>query len=324
MTKKQVEKSRLEAAVEKINKVYGSGSIMNLGKNEIVEGIERIPFTIPSLDDILGGGLPKGRIIEIFGPESSSKTTLCLHAIAASQAEKKECAFIDSEHSLNLKYAENLGVDLHRLYLAQPNNGEEALDILETLLEADLGIIVIDSVAALTPKAEIDGDMGDSRMGLHARLMSQAMRKIVGKVKKSNTTVMFTNQLRKKIGVVFGNPEVTTGGEALKFYASIRLDLRSKAKEKDGDVVVGEWVRVKAVKNKVAVPHQECDVLLIYGEGYSFIQDIMDRAVEMDVLKRSGSWWSYDETKLGQGASKVRCLLKDNTELVKEIYDKIK
>ena len=312
--------------LEKINKIYGEGSIQKARGEGPIKGIERFSLPFPGLNEVLGGGIPRGRIIEVFGPEASSKTTFCLHVIAAGQKETgQEASFIDAEHSLNLEYAENLDVDLEKLNLSQPDCGEEALEILEFLLDANQCVIVIDSVAALVPQAEIDGEMGDSKMGLQARLMSQAMRKIVAKVEKSKTTVIFTNQLRETL-MSWGNPEVTTGGKALKFYASIRVDIRGSTKIMKGETeVVGNIVKIKAVKNKTAPPFRFTEMQLYYGEGYSQAADLLKACVDLKIIDSiGGGWHVYGETKLGQGQANVVGVLSDNLELMDELKSKIK
>ena len=315
----------LQAAVSKIEKNYGKGSIMKLG-DKAVEDIETIPTGSISLDSALGvGGFPKGRIIEIYGPESSGKTTLAIHAIAESQKQGGLAAFIDAEHAFDSSYAKKLGVDVDNLYISQPDNGEQALEIAENLISSGaVDIIVIDSVAALTPKSEIDGEMGDSKMGLHARLMSQALRKMTATISKTKCCCIFINQLREKIGVMFGSPETTTGGNALKFYSSIRIDIRRIQAIKEGDTNIGNRVRVKIVKNKVAPPFRQVEFDLLFGQGISKIGEIVDIGVEAEVLKKSGSWFSYGETKLGQGREAVKQLLLDNPELQEEIETKIR
>ena len=314
----------LQAALSKIEKDFGKGSIMKLGEEKI-ENVEVIPTGSIGLNAALGvGGYPKGRIIEIYGPESSGKTTQAIHAIAECQKAGGVAAFIDAEHAFDRFYAEKLGVDIDNLYISQPDNGEQALEIADSLIRSSaVDILVVDSVAALTPKKEIEGDMGDSAVGLHARLMSQALRKLTGTIAKTNTTCIFINQLREKIGVMFGNPETTTGGNALKFYASVRLDIRKAAAIKDGDNIIGNQVRVKVVKNKVAPPFRKAEFEITFGEGISKTGEIADLGVEHEIIKKSGSWFSYGDTKLGQGRDAVKQLLADNPELCEEIEAKI-
>ena len=314
----------LQAALANIEKNFGKGSIMKMGEEKI-ENVEVIPTGSISLNAALGvGGYPKGRIIEIFGPESSGKTTLAIHAIAECQKAGGVAAFIDAEHAFDRFYAEKLGVDIANLYISQPDNGEQALEIADQLIRSSaVDILVVDSVAALTPKKEIEGDMGDSAVGLHARLMSQALRKLTGTIAKTKTTCIFINQLREKIGVMFGNPETTTGGNALKFYASVRLDIRKSQAVKDGDNVIGNTVKVKVVKNKVAPPFRKAEFQIMFGEGISKVGEIVTLAVDFDIIKKSGSWYSYGTTKLGQGDAAVKELLKDNPELCDEIEAKI-
>ena len=314
----------LQAAMSKIEKDFGKGSIMKLG-DEQIENVDIIPTGSLGLNAALGvGGYPKGRIIEIYGPESSGKTTLAIHAIAEAQKQGGIAAFIDAEHAFDRFYAQKLGVDIDNLYIAQPDNGEQALEIADQLIRSSaVDIIVIDSVAALTPKKEIEGDMGDSAVGLHARLMSQALRKLTSTIAKTNTTCIFINQLREKIGVMFGNPETTTGGNALKFYASVRLDIRRVTSLKDGDQVVGNQVRVKVVKNKVAPPFRKAEFEITFGEGISKIGEILDLGVEYGIIQKSGSWFSYGDSKLAQGRDATKALLKDNPELCEELETKI-
>ena len=314
----------LQAAMAKIEKDFGKGSIMKLG-DESVEDVDTIPTGSLSLDAALGvGGYPKGRIIEIFGPESSGKTTLALHAIAEAQKAGGLAAFIDAEHALDRFYAAKLGVNTDDLLISQPDNGEQALEIADQLIRSSaIDIIVIDSVAALTPKAEIEGDMGDNKVGLQARLMSQALRKLTSSISKTNTTCIFINQLSEKIGIMFGNPETTTGGNALKFYASVRLDIRRVTTLKDGDTPIGNQVRVKIVKNKVAPPFRKAEFEITFGEGISRAGEIVDLGVELGILKKSGSWFSYGETRLGPGRDAVKKLIKDNPELSEEIEAQI-
>ena len=315
----------LQLTLDKLDKTYGKGSVMKLG-DVVTEEIDAISSGSLGLDLALGvGGYPRGRVIEIYGPESSGKTTLTLHAIAEAQKAGGIAAFIDAEHAFDKFYAENLGVDIDNLIISQPDHGEQALEITENLIRSGaIDIVVIDSVAALTPKAEIEGEMGDSKMGLHARLMSQALRKLTGTISKTNCTVIFINQLREKIGVMFGNPETTTGGNALKFYASVRLDIRRRTQIKDGDRVIGNSTKVKVVKNKVAPPFQIAEFDIMYGEGISKVGEILDIGVELGIVKKSGSWFSYGDTKLGQGRDAVKGLIKDNPELAEELEGKIK
>ena len=315
----------LQAAISKIEKNYGKGSIMKLG-DRAVEEIDTISTGSIALDAALGvGGFPKGRIIEIYGPESSGKTTLAIHAIAESQKNGGLAAFIDAEHAFDSNYAKKLGVDVDNLYISQPDNGEQALEIADNLISSGaVDIIVIDSVAALTPKSEIDGEMGDSKMGLHARLMSQALRKMTATISKTKCCCIFINQLRDKIGVMFGSPETTTGGNALKFYSSIRLDIRRIQAIKDGETNIGNRVRVKIVKNKVAPPFRQVEFDLLFGQGISKMGEMVDIGVDAGIIKKSGSWFSYGETKLGQGREAVKQLLADNPELQEEIAAQIK
>ena len=324
LTPQQQKMKALMAAMAKIEKDFGKGSIMKMG-DEKIENVEVIPTGSIGLNAALGvGGYPKGRIIEIFGPESSGKTTLAIHAIAECQKAGGIAAFIDAEHAFDRFYAEKLGIDINNLYISQPDNGEQALEIADQLIRSSaVDILVVDSVAALTPKKEIEGDMGDSAVGLHARLMSQALRKLTGTIAKTNTTCIFINQLREKIGVMFGNPETTTGGNALKFYASVRLDIRKVTSIKDGDNVIGNQVRVKVVKNKVAPPFRKAEFEITFGEGISKVGELVDLAVDHDIIKKSGSWFSYGDTKLGQGRDAVKTMLKDNPELCEEIEAKI-
>ena len=314
----------LQAAMAKIEKSYGHGSIMRLGE-ENIEKIDCIPTGSIGLNAALGiGGYPKGRIIEIYGPESSGKTTLALHAIAECQKEGGIAAFIDAEHAFDRFYASKLGVDINNLLISQPDNGEQALEIADQLISsAAVGIIVIDSVAALTPKAEIEGDMGDNKVGLQARLMSQALRKLTATISKTKTTCIFINQLREKIGVMFGNPETTTGGNALKFYSSVRIDIRKKEAIKNGDEVIGNTVKVKIVKNKVAPPFRKCEFDIMFGTGISRSGELVDLGTSLEILKKSGSWFSYGDSKLAQGREAVKQVLEDNPELAEEIQTKI-
>jgi recombination protein RecA len=314
----------LQLTIDKIEKSYGKGSIMRMG-DKPVDDVQAIHSGSIALDLAMGiGGYPKGRVIEIFGPESSGKTTLAIHAIAEAQKAGGIAAFIDAEHAFDPTYAQKLGVDIDELLISQPDNGEQALEIADSLIRSGaIDIIVIDSVAALTPKAEIEGEMGDSKMGLQARLMSQALRKLTGSISKTKTCVIFINQLRDKIGVMFGNPETTTGGNALKFYASVRLDIRKIGQLKDGEEVQGSHTRVKVVKNKVAPPFRKAEFDILYGEGISKVGEIIDLGVEINLIKKAGSWFSYGETKLGQGREGVKALLKDNPELMEELESKI-
>ncbi len=314
----------LQAAMSKIEKDFGKGSIMKLG-DEHIEQIEVIPTGSIGLNAALGvGGYPRGRIIEIYGPESSGKTTLALHAIAEAQKAGGIAAFIDAEHAFDRFYAEKLGVDINNLLVSQPDNGEQALDIAEQLIRsAAVDIIVIDSVAALTPKAEIEGDMGDNKVGLQARLMSQALRKLTSAISKTNTTCIFINQLREKIGVMFGNPETTTGGNALKFYSSVRIDIRSSSPIKNGDEVLGRTTKVKVIKNKVAPPFRRAQFDIMFGEGISRTGELVDLGVELDIIKKSGSWFSYNDTRLAQGRDATKQMMADNPELADEIESRI-
>ncbi len=324
-SEKEAKLKALQLTLDKLDKTYGKGTVMKMG-DKAIEEVETISSGSLGLDLALGvNGYPKGRIIEIYGPESSGKTTLTLHAIAEAQKAGGIAAFIDAEHAFDRSYAEKLNVDVENLIISQPDNGEQALEIAENLIRSGaIDIVVIDSVAALTPKSEIEGEMGDSKMGLHARLMSQALRKLTGTISKTNCTVFFINQLREKIGVMFGNPETTTGGNALKFYASVRLDIRRSSQIKDGDNVIGNRTKVKVVKNKVAPPFKTAEFDIMYGEGVSKTGEILDLAVEFEVIKKSGSWFSYGETKLGQGRDAVKLLIKDNPELADELELKIK
>ena len=324
LTPQQQKMKALQAAMAKIEKDFGKGSIMKMG-DEKIENVEVIPTGSIGLNAALGvGGYPKGRIIEIYGPESSGKTTLAIHAIAECQKQGGVAAFIDAEHAFDRFYAEKLGVDVSNLYMSQPDNGEQALEIADQLIRSSaVDILVVDSVAALTPKKEIEGDMGDSAVGLHARLMSQALRKLTGTIAKTKTTCIFINQLREKIGVMFGNPETTTGGNALKFYASVRLDIRKVTAIKDGDDVIGNQVRVKVVKNKVAPPFRKTEFEITFGEGISKVGEIVDLGVDFNIIKKSGSWFSYGDTKLAQGRDAVKDMLKDNPELCEELEAKI-
>jgi recombination protein RecA len=325
LTPQQEKMKALQAALLKIEKDFGKGSIMRMGDEQVVK-VDVVPTGSIGLDAALGvGGYPKGRIIEIYGPESSGKTTLAIHAIAEAQKNGGTAAFIDAEHAFDRFYAEKLGVDVNNLFISQPDNGEQALDIAEQLIRSSaIDIIVIDSVAALTPKKEIEGDMGDSVVGLQARLMSQALRKLTSTIAKTNTTCIFINQLREKIGVMFGNPETTTGGNALKFYSSVRIDVRKSTPIKDGDDVIGSLTKVKVVKNKVAPPFRRCEFEILFGEGISKLGEIVDLGVEYGIIKKSGSWFSYGESKLAQGRDGVKALLKDNPELCEELEAKIR
>ncbi|MBS7321853.1 MAG: recombinase RecA [Myroides sp.] len=322
---KEAKLKALQLTLDKLDKTYGKGTVMKLG-DSAVEEVEAIPSGSLGLDLALGVmGYPRGRIIEIYGPESSGKTTLTLHAIAEAQKSGGIAAFIDAEHAFDRFYAQKLGVDIDNLIISQPDNGEQALEIAENLIRSGaIDLVVIDSVAALTPKSEIEGEMGDSKMGLHARLMSQALRKLTGTISKTNCTVFFINQLREKIGVMFGNPETTTGGNALKFYASVRLDIRKSTQIKDGEHVIGNRTKVKIIKNKVAPPFRTAEFDIMYGEGISKTGEILDLAVDFEIVKKSGSWFSYGDTKLGQGRDAVKGLIKDNPELQEELEDRIK
>jgi recombination protein RecA len=324
-SEKEAKLKALQLTLDKLDKAYGKGTVMKMG-DKAVEEVETIPSGSLGLDLALGvNGYPRGRVIEIYGPESSGKTTLTLHAIAEAQKAGGIAAFIDAEHAFDRNYAEKLGVDIQNLIISQPDNGEQALEIAENLIRSGaIDIVVIDSVAALTPKSEIEGEMGDSKMGLHARLMSQALRKLTGTISKTNCTVFFINQLREKIGVMFGNPETTTGGNALKFYASVRLDIRRSSQIKDGENVIGNRTKVKVVKNKVAPPFKTAEFDIMYGEGVSKTGEILDLAVEFEIIRKAGSWFSYGETKLGQGRDAVKVLIKDNPELADELEQKIK
>lgn len=315
----------LDAALSQIEKQYGKGAVMKLGDPTAQMNVETIPTGSLSLDIALGlGGIPKGRIIEIYGPESSGKTTVTLHMIAEVQKRGGIAGFIDAEHALDPVYAKNIGVDIDNLYISQPDCGEQALEITETMVRSGaIDIVVVDSVAALVPKAEIDGEMGDSHVGLQARLMSQALRKLTAVISKSNCTVIFINQLREKVGVMFGNPETTTGGNALKFYASVRLDIRRVTAIKDGDQVIGNMTRVKVVKNKVAPPFRKAEFEITFGEGISKLGEILDLGVEYGIIQKNGSWYSYNGSRLSQGRDTCKALLKDNPELCEELEGKI-
>lgn len=325
-SEKEAKLKALKLTLDKLDKAYGKGTVMKMS-DAAVEDVDAIPSGSLGLDIALGvGGYPRGRVIEIYGPESSGKTTLTLHAIAEAQKSGGIAAFIDAEHAFDRFYAEKLGIDIDNLIISQPDNGEQALEIADNLIRSGaIDIVVIDSVAALTPKSEIEGEMGDSKMGLHARLMSQALRKLTGSINKTNCTVIFINQLREKIGVMFGNPETTTGGNALKFYASVRLDIRRSTQIKDSNGnVLGNKTRVKVVKNKVSPPFKTAEFDIMYGEGVSKVGEILDVAVEYEIIKKSGSWFSYDDTKLGQGRDAVKAIIKDNPELFEELEEKIK
>ena len=327
MSKEQEAKLKaLKLTLDKLDKAYGKGTVMKMSDSPVVD-VDVISSGSLGLDVALGvGGYPKGRVIEVYGPESSGKTTLTLHAIAETQKAGGIAAFIDAEHAFDRFYAQKLGVDIDNLIISQPDNGEQALEIADNLVRSGaIDMIVIDSVAALTPKSEIEGEMGDSKMGLHARLMSQALRKLTGSISKTNCTMIFINQLREKIGVMFGNPETTTGGNALKFYASVRLDIRRSTQIKDSNGnVMGNKTRVKVVKNKVAPPFKLAEFDIMYGEGVSKVGEILDIAVEFDIIQKSGSWFSYDETKLGQGRDAVKQMINDNPDLMDELETKIK
>ena len=324
-TENQEKRKALEAAMSQIEKQFGKGSVMKLGDFKTME-VEAIPTGALSLDIALGiGGIPRGRIIEVYGPESSGKTTLALHMIAEAQKMGGEAAFIDAEHALDPVYAKHLGVDIDNLIVSQPDTGEQALEITESLIRSGaLDVIVVDSVAALVPKAEIDGDMGDSHMGLQARLMSQALRKLAGALNKTKTVLIFINQLREKIGVMFGNPETTTGGRALKFYASVRMDIRKIENIKQDGEVKGSRVRVKVIKNKVAPPFREAEFDIVYGEGISKEGNILDMAVNLDIIEKAGSWFSYNGERIGQGRENVKKYLKENPDILKEVEEKVR
>ena len=315
----------LELTLGKLEKSYGKGVVMKLG-DKVVEDIDAIPTGSVGLDTVLGvGGYPRGRVVEIYGPESSGKTTLSIHAIAEVQKQGGIAAFIDAEHAFDSSYAVNLGVNIDDLLISQPDNGEQALEIADHLISSGaVDLVIIDSVAALTPKAEIEGEMGDSKMGLHARLMSQALRKLTATIHKTGCTLMFINQLRMKIGVMFGNPETTTGGNALKFYSSVRLDIRRIGAFKNGEDIIGNRSRVKVVKNKVAPPFKKAEFDIMFGKGISRSGEVLDMAVDTDLVKKSGSWFSYQDTKLGQGRDAVKNMLEDNPELMTELEEKIK
>ncbi|MDA9334896.1 recombinase RecA [Flavobacteriaceae bacterium] len=325
-SEKDAKLKALKLTLDKLDKAYGKGTVMRMSDAPVVD-VEVTSSGSLGLDIALGvGGYPRGRVIEIYGPESSGKTTMTLHAIAEAQKAGGIAAFIDAEHAFDRFYAQNLGVDIDNLIISQPDNGEQALEIADNLVRSGaIDMVVIDSVAALTPKSEIEGEMGDSKMGLHARLMSQALRKLTGSISKTNCTMIFINQLREKIGVMFGNPETTTGGNALKFYASIRLDIRRSTQIKDSDGnVLGNKTRVKVVKNKVAPPFRLAEFDIMYGQGVSKVGEILDVAVEHEIVKKSGSWFSYEDTKLGQGRDAVKQMIKDNPELMDELEEKIK
>ncbi|EDP70923.1 DNA recombination protein [Flavobacteriales bacterium ALC-1] len=325
-SEKDAKLKALKLTLDKLDKAYGKGTVMKMS-DQAIEDVDAISSGSLGLDIALGvGGYPRGRVIEIYGPESSGKTTLTLHAIAEAQKAGGIAAFIDAEHAFDRFYAEKLGVDLENLIISQPDNGEQALEIADNLVRSGaIDIIVIDSVAALTPKSEIEGEMGDSKMGLHARLMSQALRKLTASISKTNCTMVFINQLREKIGVMFGNPETTTGGNALKFYASVRLDIRRSTQIKDSNSnVMGNKTRVKVVKNKVAPPFRLAEFDIMYGEGISKVGEVLDLAVEHDIVKKSGSWFSYQDTKLGQGRDAVKALIKDNPDLMDELEEKVR
>ena len=321
----QQKEKTLDLAISQIEKQYGQGAIMRMGEDTIIK-IDRIPTGSISLDAAIGiGGAPRGRITEIYGPESSGKTTLALHIVAEAQKTGGYAAFIDAEHAMDPEYAKKLGVDIENLLISQPDTGEQALDIAETLVRSGaLDVIVIDSVAALVPKAELDGDMGDIHVGLHARLMSQALRKLTGTVSKSKTAVIFINQIRYKIGVMFGSPETTTGGNALKFYSSLRLDIRRIAQIKEGDQVVGNRTRVKVVKNKVAPPFKTTEFDIMYGEGISYEGDLLDLAVQADIVNKTGAWFSFNDDKIGQGRENTKRYLKENEKICNEIENAVK
>ena len=323
---KEAKLKALDDAIAHIEKQYGKGSVMKLGDPSVHMNVETVPTGCLSLDIALGlGGVPRGRIIEVYGPESSGKTTVALHMVAEVQKRGGIAGFIDAEHALDPAYAKNIGVDIDNLYISQPDNGEQALEITETMVRSGaVDIVIVDSVAALVPKAEIEGDMGDSKMGLQARLMSQALRKLTAAINKTNTTCIFINQLRDKIGVMFGNPETTTGGNALKFYASVRLDIRSIGKLKDGDEIKGNQVRVKVIKNKVAPPFRKAEFDIMFGQGISKEGDILDLGVKLDIVEKSGAWYAYDGTKIGQGRENAKIYLKDNPAVCLEIENKVR
>ena len=322
---KEAKLKALELTLGKLEKSYGKGVVMKLG-DKVVEDIDAIPTGSVGLDTVLGvGGYPRGRVVEIYGPESSGKTTLTIHAIAEVQKQGGIAAFIDAEHAFDASYAEDLGVDVNNLLISQPDNGEQALEIADHLISSGaVDLVVIDSVAALTPKSEIEGEMGDSKMGLHARLMSQALRKLTATINKTGCTLIFINQLRMKIGVMFGNPETTTGGNALKFYCSVRLDIRRIGAIKNGEDIIGNRTRVKVVKNKVSPPFKKVEFDIMFGKGISRSGEVLDMAVDSDLVKKSGSWFSYGDTKLGQGRDAVKTMIEDNPELMAELEEKIK
>ena len=323
--KENISADALDETLKQIQKLFGKGAVMRLGDRESVD-VDAIPSGSILLDEALGvGGYPKGRIIEIYGPESSGKTTLALHAIAECQKMGGRAAFIDAEHAIDPVYAKNLGVDINELILSQPDNGEQALEIVEMLANSgSISLIIVDSVAALVPQAELDGEMGDSSVGLQARLMSKAMRKIAGILNKKECAVIFINQLREKVGVMYGNPETTSGGRALKFYASIRIDIRRTEAIKQGSDIIGNTCRVKVVKNKVSPPFKQCEIDIIYGQGISKEGEILDRAVELGIVKKSGSWFEYNGNKIAQGRDAAKAYIKDNEEVAKELLEKIK
>eukprot|EP01136_Pigoraptor_vietnamica_P023720 Opistho-1_new@76129 len=328
MSAKEINPEKLKAlqlTMDKLDKTYGKGAVMKLGDSPKIE-VDVIPTGSLTLDIALGvGGLPKGRVVEIYGPESSGKTTLAIHAIAEVQKQGGIAAFIDAEHAFDQFYAKKLGVDIDNLLISQPDNGEQALEIADNLIRSGaIDLIVIDSVAALTPKAEIEGEMGDSQMGLQARLMSKALRKLTSSINKANCCCVFINQLRDKIGVMFGNPETTTGGNALKFYASVRIDIRRSSQLKDGEEIIGNRTKVKVVKNKIAPPFRKAEFDIMYGEGISKVGEIIDLGVDLGIVKKSGSWFSYGETRLGQGRDSVKAIIRDNPELMEELEQKIK